>query len=56
MKAYMCANTKAKHTGIQKSYVFAEPMYILSENGSKATSIRRPGVFIVSFEKFQRMF
>ena len=29
-KAYM----KAKHTNIQKSYVFADPMYIFSENGS----------------------
>ena len=34
MKAYMYANMKAKHTNIQKSYVFAAPMYIFSENGS----------------------
>ena len=26
---------KAKHTSIQKSYVFADPMYIFNENGSK---------------------
>ena len=30
-KAYM----KAKHTSIQKLYIFADPMYIFSENGSK---------------------
>ena len=31
IKAYI----KAKHTSIQKSYIFADPMYIFSENGSK---------------------
>ena len=30
-KAYL----KAKHTNIQKEYVFADPMYILIENDSK---------------------
>ena len=34
MKAYMCAKMKAKHTSIQKSHVFADPMHIFSENGS----------------------
>ena len=32
------AYTKAKHTSIQKSYVFAYPMYMFSENGSYALS------------------
>ena len=36
MKAYMCANMKAKHTNIQKYYVFTDTMYIFSENDSKA--------------------
>ena len=31
-KTYM----KAKHTNIQKSYVFADAMYIFSENGSQS--------------------
>ena len=29
---------KAKHTRIQKSSVFADPMYIFSENGSKTVT------------------
>ena len=39
MNAYMCANMKAKNTNIQKSYVFADPMYIFSENGSEESYI-----------------
>ena len=38
MKAYMYANVKAKRTNIQESYVFADLMYIFSENGSSMTS------------------
>ena len=34
-KTYM----KAKHTSIQKSHVFADPMYIFSENGSQGDPI-----------------
>ena len=30
----MCANMKAKRVNIQKSHVFADLMYIFSENGS----------------------
>ena len=36
MKAYMRANMKTKHSSIKKSCVFADPMYIFSENGSEA--------------------
>ena len=43
MKAYMCANMKAKQRNIQKSYVFADPMYIFSDNGSKA----RKGISVI---------
>ena len=34
MKTYMCADMKAKHASIQKSYRFEDPMYIFIENGS----------------------
>ena len=34
MKTCMCANMKAKRASIQKSHVFADLMYIFSENGS----------------------
>ena len=35
MKAYMCANMKANHASIQKTYIFADPIHLFSENGSK---------------------
>ena len=34
IKTYLCAKMKAKYTSIEKSYAFADPMYIFSENGS----------------------
>ena len=36
MKAYNCANMKAKHLSIQKLYVLVDTIYIFSENGSLA--------------------
>ena len=35
MEAYMCENAKAKHTIIQKFYIFADILTFFSENGSK---------------------
>ena len=41
MKACISANMKAKHAKIQKLYVFADTMYIFSENGSLTLILHR---------------
>ena len=50
----MIVYIKAKHTNLQKSYVFADPMYIFSENGSKTvTFLLKYLLYIATKLRFQ---